>query len=155
MKQSPELRYEDSPRYDTAPIAGVIILLVLVDLLLAFLIPETFWIMVAAAVFELVLFYFIIPRKYQILDDRVRILLGNPVKYDIPFSTIKEARPAGGAEVWIYLGLRMATSSKGVVELIQRGSMDVVFSPRDRETFLEQLELAMRSSGRHRDMSKE
>ncbi|APV43417.1 PH domain-containing protein [Dehalogenimonas formicexedens] len=153
MKQSPELRYEDSPRYDTAPIAGVIILLVFVDLLLAFLIPETFWIMVGTAVFELLLFYFIIPRKYQILDDRVRILLGSPIKYDIPLSTIKEARPAGGAEAWVYFGLRLATSGKGVIELIRRGGMDVVFSPRDRQTFLEQLELAMRSASRRHDLS--
>ncbi|PPD58125.1 PH domain-containing protein [Dehalogenimonas etheniformans] len=151
---SPELRYETAPRYDTAPISGIISLLIFADLLLGFLIPGTLWLMVIVALAEAGLFYFIIPRKYQIFDDRVRICLGAPVRYDIPLSTIREARPGGGAEAWVYWGLRMATSSKNVVELVRRGGMDVVISPSDRETFLEQLELAMRSANRRKDLSR-
>jgi hypothetical protein len=115
--------------------------------LLALLIPEIFWVMLVTMVFELALFYFIIPRKYQIFNDRVRIVLGGPIKIDLPFSTIREARPARGQEAFVYWGLRMATSGEGVVEIARRGGgLDVVISPRDRDTFLEQLDLALQVS---------
>ncbi|KTB47700.1 PH domain-containing protein [Dehalogenimonas alkenigignens] len=147
MNGAPELLYEDTPPSAAGLVAAVLIFLVSADLLLGFLIPEILGIMAATAVLEAALFYFIVPRKYQIMSDRLRIRLGGPVKVDIPLATIREARPGRGAEAWVYWGLRLATSSRGIVEIVRRGGLDVVISPRDRETFLEQLNLAAAAAG--------
>lgn len=148
MNGTPELRYEDTPPSAAGLVAAVLTFLVSVNLLLGFLIPEILGVMAVSSVFEAALFYFIVPRKYQILSDRLRIRLGGPVKVDMPFSTIKEARSGRGAEAWVYWGLRLATSSRGVIEIIRfGGGLDAVISPRDRETFLEQLSLAMAAAG--------
>ncbi|MEL7562857.1 PH domain-containing protein [Dehalogenimonas sp. 4OHTPN] len=148
MNGTPELLYEDTPPSAAGLVAAVVAFLIIGDLLLGFFIPEILGIMAVTAVFEAALFYFIVPRKYQVMSDRLRIRLGGPIKMDMPFSTIKEARPGKGTEAWVYWGLRLATSSRGVVEIIRRGGgLDAVISPRDRETFLEQLNLAMAAAG--------
>lgn len=144
-----ELIYQTAPRYNLPAIVGVIGGLMVFNLLFIILFPEIGWFMALTAALELGLFYIIIPRRYQILTDRMRVVLGRPVKFDLPFSTIREARPANAASAFVYWGLRMATSGQGVVEIIRRGGgLDMVISPLDRDIFLEQLNQAMLSAGK-------
>jgi hypothetical protein len=100
-------------------------------------------ILFASAIFTLLLFWAILPRKYQILGDRIKIVLGGPFSFNIGFNTIKETR---GAEAWKglgYWGIRFATSTKNVVEIVRSKGMDVVISPSKRELFLEELNKAV------------
>lgn len=85
--------------------------------------------------FDALLFHLVLPRRYQVFDTRLRIVLGWPVHWDIPFSTIKEARPARPVNTWMYYGIRLATSSKTTVEIT-----------RDRQKFLERLGEALRAA---------
>jgi hypothetical protein len=93
------------------------------------------------------LFYFILPRKFQIYQDRLRIALGPPFAFNIPLSTIKEARPSPGAKAYVYSGIRLATSTRYVIEIVRTRGSNYIISPQNGELFLEQLNLAIKNTG--------
>ena len=90
-----------------------------------------------------VIFSAIIPRKYRILEDRVEIVLGGPLKFSIPFKTIKTTRNA----TWKSLGINLPTtlSSKNGVQILRKKSMSVNITPSDRQAFMENLAKAMKN----------
>ncbi len=98
-------------------------------------------------VFDALLFYSVLPRRYQIWTDRLRIVLGRPFAVNISLATIKEAKPASGIKAFAYWGVRFATSSRTVVEIVRHKGLNFVISPSNRELFLERLAEAM-GSGR-------
>jgi len=146
-RNSVYLGYEDIPKYDlwlklilggTLAFTFVLsIVLLSVDLLGA-------WIAFGVTIFNVLLFHAILPRRYQIFQDKVRIALGRPFAFNIPLSTIREARSASGSKAFAYRGLRFATSSRSVVEIIRHKGWNVVISPANRDLFLEQLAQALR-----------
>jgi hypothetical protein len=92
------------------------------------------------------LFYFIMPRKYQIYQDKLTIVLGNPLAVNIPLSTIKEVRHFSGFKAYTYSGVRFATSSRYVVEISRSQGLNYLISPQNGDLFLEQLSRAMKST---------
>ena len=68
--------------------------------------PEAPLMLVIGGIIIAILFYFITPRKYQIFQDRIRIILGAPFGVNISYSTIREVRRAAGANA---LGLLWST----------------------------------------------
>lgn len=145
----PYLIYEDVPHYDwslklilgavlaATAVAGVIILFYDIAGGLA---------MFGVTLLDALLFYFVAPRRYQIFDTKLRIVLGGPFGMDVSLSSIKEARPAPSSYAFGYWGLRFATSSRGVVEIVRRKGWNVVISPLDRDTFLARLSEAQAES---------
>lgn len=105
------------------------------------------YVFLGVTVFDALLFYAILPQRYQIWTDRVRIVLGRPFAVNIPIVTIKEARPASGSKAFAYWGVRFATSSKTVVEIVRHRGWNFVISPSNRELFLERLAEALRAPG--------
>jgi hypothetical protein len=102
--------------------------------------------LVCEGIFLALLFYFIMPRKLEIQQDKLRIVLGSPFAINIPLSTIKEAKKTSGTKAFVYSGVRFATSSKYVVEIVRNKGMSYVISPRNGELFLEQLNQAIKSN---------
>ena len=94
-------------------------------------------------VFDALLFYAILPQRYQIWTGRVRIVLGRPFSVNIPLLTIKEARPVSGVKAFAYRGVRFATSSRTAVETARHHGWNFVISPSNRELFLERLSEAL------------
>ncbi len=131
---------------------------------LLYLLPATFFIgaivaayyrefegvlfLVAEGIFLALLFYFIMPRKLEIYQDRLRIILGPPFALNISFTTIKEIRKVSGSKAFVYSGVRFATSSKYVVEIVRVKGMNYVISPQNGELFLEQLNQAIKATQR-------
>jgi hypothetical protein len=105
---------------------------------------EAFWILGIEAVLITLLFYYIFPRKFQIYQDAVKIVLGNPFSIAIPLSTIKEARHAGKGSALVYSGIRFATSPRYVIEIVRNKGMNYVITPQNGEVFLEQLNQAIK-----------
>ena len=99
-----------------------------------------------AALFTLI-FYFVLPRRYQIYQDKLRIVLGAPLAINIPLSTIKEARHSSGFKAFFYFGVRFATSSRNVLEIVRRRGLNYVISPQNSEFFLDQLNQAVNGRG--------
>jgi hypothetical protein len=97
-------------------------------------------------VFDALLFYAILPQRSQIWTDRVRIVLGRPFAVSLPLSTISDVRPAPGTKAFVYRGVRFATSSKNVVEIVRHRGWNFVISPANRELFLERLKEAIRAA---------
>lgn len=92
---------------------------------------------------DALMIYFVIPRRYQVYNTKLRIVLGWPLAWDIPLSTIMEARPADGFDSWAYAGVRFATYSKTPVEILRRRGLNVIITPCDREDFLSRLNEAL------------
>ena len=100
---------------------------------------EALWVLLGDAVFISVLFYFIFPRQYQIYDDKLRIVLGRPFRIDIRLDGIQEVRHTQGYKAHVYSGLRFATSSRYVIEIVKKKGMNYIISPQHGELFLQQL----------------
>ncbi len=143
------LIYEDSAPYDPWLkwiIGGTLALtLVLGIVFLPFDVAGAY-VMFGVTLFDALLFNAILPRRYQIYQDRLRIVLGKPFAVSISFATIKEARPAAGSTTFIYWGIRLATSAKSVVEIVRSKGLNIVISPADRDAFLEQLTQALQAT---------
>jgi hypothetical protein len=68
--------------------------------------------------------------------------MGGPFAINISFSNIEEAKPACGRKAMIYSGLRLATSTQHVVEIVRKKGLNLVISPSNDDMFLEQLNQA-------------
>ena len=147
--------YEDFPLYGwwLKVLLGIILALTFLAGVLS--IFEDIWTAVAIfviTVFEVLLYKALLPRRFQVFQDRLRIVLGGPLVMTIPFSSILEARPASGLEAFTHWGLRFITSTKNLVEIVRHEGLNVVIAPADRDMFLQQLYKGIRAS-QNRDLS--
>ena len=138
--------YEDTPRYDSwlKLLLGSVLALTLI---LGFVLLSTdigaAWVMFGVTLFDALLFKAILPRRFQIFQDRVRIVLGGPLAINIPFSNIRTVRTVSARKVFVYWGNRFATSTHSIVEIVRKQGMGVVISPANSDMFLEQLNQAL------------
>ena len=95
--------------------------------------------MLSGALFVIFLFYLVLPRKYQIFEDKLRILLGWPLHHDIPLVNISNSQITSARKVFAYQGIRFATSSKSVVEIIRKRGLNIVISPTNGPLFVNRL----------------
>jgi hypothetical protein len=86
--------------------------------------------------FEIVLYWLIMPRRFQITSDKLRIVLGGPLAFNIAPSEIEEARSRTGTAAFIYFGTRFATSASHTVEIVRGRGRNMVISPSDDEEFI-------------------
>jgi len=151
MRSPAFLLYEDTARTDTwlkLMLGGILVMFLVLGGVLLFQDKEDAFGMFGIAVFYALLFKIVMPQRYQIYSDKVRILLGGPFAWNIPFTTIKEVRSASGVSAFAYSGVRFATSSKNVVEIRRSRGCNVVISPANKEIFLEQASRAMKAASR-------
>jgi len=99
--------------------------------------------LLGGGVFIGLLYYFLIPRKFQIFHDKLKIVFGPPFSIDIPLSTIKEVKLNPGIKAIFYLRFRFLTSTKYVVEIVRNKGLNWVISPKNGEIFLKQLDQAI------------
>lgn len=138
--------YEDTPKYDVwlKAILAFPLFLVLIG---AFYItssePEAAIGMFATAVLIVIVYWAVMPRKYRILDSKVRIVLVGPFSFNIPFDTIEIARIPKGPT----FGINFPTSfsSKNVVQIVRKGKLNVNITPSNRELFLKNMDKALNS----------
>ena len=151
MKSPSYLLYEDEPRTDTwlkLMLIGIPAIFLVVGIVLLFQDTAGAFTMLGVTIFYAVLFRLVMPRKYQVYSNRVKIVLGGPFAWNIPFSTIREVEPASGASAFAYNGVRFATSSRDVVEIRRSRGCSVVISPSNKDVFLQQVNAAMHNASR-------
>ena len=97
--------------------------------------------LIGAAVFMVVIYWVIFPRKYCIFNNKVKVVLGKPLSFNIPFKNIETARPPQG----LALGINFATalSAKDSVEIVRRKRLNVNITPSNPKLFLEKLDEAL------------
>lgn len=143
------LLYEDTPIVDLwlkLMLGGITLMFLVIGIVLLFQDAEGAFVMFGIAAFYILLFKLVMPQKYQIYSDRLKIVLGGPFAWNISLSTIKEAKMASGMKAFAYSGVRFATSSRGVAEITRTRGCNVVISLSNREVFLEQLNRAMQNA---------
>jgi hypothetical protein len=141
------LMYEDAARYDRVQFVflAVIIAATLVPaIVLLFFDTTGAAYMFGVTFLDALIFHLVLPRRYQLFNTKLRIVLGWPISWDVKLFTIKEARPAPAISTWFYSGVRLATSSSTAVEIVRKGGLGVIISPSDRKAFLEQINAAVK-----------
>jgi hypothetical protein len=129
-------------------LGGILIILLALGIGLLSEETEDAFVIFGVTIFDALSFRLVMPQRYQVYSDKVRIVLGWPLAWNIPFTTIKEVRSASGAKAFAYNGVRFATSSKGIVEIIRSKGCNAVISPSNKEIFLEQVSRAMKAASR-------
>jgi hypothetical protein len=145
MKRSAVPLYQDRPKYDVwlkLVVGGTLAITIIPGIAFFYLSAELAWTMLALTVFDGLLFYAIIPRRLQLFEDRLRIVLGAPFALSVRYENIKEVRTAPTEEVFVYWGLRFATSTKNPIEIVKSKGLNMIISPGDKDIFMEQLEQA-------------
>jgi hypothetical protein len=85
---------------------------------------------------DTLVFWLVMPRRYEVWPDKVRVVLGWPVACNIPMATIAETRPASAVTSYVYWGFRFATRLKTAVEIRRSKGWNFVVSPNDRDEFM-------------------
>lgn len=107
------LVYEDTAKYDfwlKSILGGVLALTFILGVILISENIGAALAMFGVTLFDVLLFKAILPLRFQILGDRLKIVLGGPFTINIPFSNIKDVRSASGNKAFAYRGLRFATA---------------------------------------------
>jgi len=139
--------YEDRPVYDIwlkLIIGGVLALTFVLGVALIREDTGVAVTMFGVTLFDALLFKTVIPRRFQIFDDRLKIVLGWPFVINILFSNIADARSASRRKIFVYWGIRFATSTRHVVEIVRKKGLNLVISPSKEDMFLEELKQAMK-----------
>jgi len=145
--------YEVAPSYDRwfkLIIIGIPVITLTLGVIYFFYDREASTTMFALTVFYGILFHAITPRRFQIYDDRIRMVFGKPFAVNLSLANIREVKATSGAKAFFFGGLRFATSSSNIVEIVRSKGLDLVISPADRETFINQFNTALnqyRNSG--------
>jgi hypothetical protein len=135
------LVYEDIPRYDLwlkLVLGGVLAFTFILGLVLLFDNLEAAMVVFGVTVIDAFLFWTILPRRFQIYEDRIKIVFGAPLSINIPFQNIAELKAAPSSKAFFYWGLRFATSMESMVEIVRRNGLNLLISPRNGDTFIEQ-----------------
>ena len=136
--------YEDRPRYDVW-LKAIMLLPVFFVIGGVFYLatgePEASIGMFATAVLMAAIYWAVFPRKYQILDSKIKIVLGGQFSFSIPFDNLETAGKPQGA----ILGINFATTflSRHAVEIVRKKGMNINITPGDRDLFFENLDKAL------------
>lgn len=143
--ESQQVVFEDGPVYDKLNkylVGGIIAipLIIAIVLLTQDILGAT--IMFGVTVFDAILFWCILPKRFLVYEDRLKIVLGGPFSYTIPFRDITNVRQATKDMAWVYWGLRLGTSQKYQVEIDRKNGLGVIISPSMENEFIERLNQA-------------
>ena len=139
--------YEDIPKYDfwlKLILGGVLALTFVLGVILIFDDTGAALAMFGVTLFDALLFKAILPRRFQIFEDRLRILLGGPLAVNFAFSNIADAKSAPGGKAFAYGGIRFATSTHYLIEIVRKKGLNLVISPSKGDIFLEELNKAIK-----------
>lgn len=145
---SSRLLYEDVPRYDSwlkPLLSGFVAFTLILGLIFMYFNTELAIAMFAISLFDALLFTSIVPRRFQLFEDRLRIQLGGPFALNISLGNIVKAKQGNPGDVWIYWGIRFGTSTTDVVEIIRNKGMNIIITPTHFNEFLNQLNHAIQS----------
>ncbi len=143
----------EAPIYEEAAAIDWWLKLVVVAVLAATFIPGVVivshqplggWVLLGTAVLVAVLFHAILPRRFQLYADRLRIVLGRPFSFEVRLDKIIEAGTIHPAKSLFNAGLRMSTSPGNAIQIRRHGAPTLLISPQNRERFLDQLNGALR-----------
>jgi hypothetical protein len=142
-----KLIYEDIPRYDSwlkPLVSGFVTFFLLLGLIFLYFNTGLAITSFAISVFMALFFASIIPHRFRIFEDRLRIQLGGPLAFNIPLKHIVEARHGASSDILFYWGIKFGTSTSNVIEIVRNKGMNVIITPAHFNEFLNQLNKAIK-----------
>ena len=136
--------FEDKPVYDKWNryiLGGIIVIPLIVGMVLTAVDILGASIMFGITVFDALLLWCILPKRFLVFEDRLKIVLGGPFSYTIPFRDIVEVKQATKDMAVIYWGMRLGTSLKFQIVIERKNGLSVLISPSREGEFIEQLNL--------------
>jgi hypothetical protein len=91
--------------------------------------------------------WLIMPRRYIIMDDRLKLVMGASLAINVLYRNIKEIRKPSTVD----LGVNFITSLKTPLEIVVNKGMNISIAPDDRESFLNDINGAMQQWRRSND----
>jgi hypothetical protein len=137
--------FEDKPVYDKLNkylIGGIIAIPLIIAIIV---LPQDILgaaIMFGVTVFEAILFWCILPKRFVVYEDRLRIVLGGPFSITVPFRDLIQVRQATKDMAFVYWGYKLGTSLKYQVEIERKNGLSVLISPSMENEFIVQLNQA-------------
>ena len=97
-------------------------------------------ILFASVPFVLVVYWLLLPRKIYVLQDRIKIKLGQ-FYLNVSFDNIESVKPARG--IIVFSSFSSITSFSTQIEIIRKRGLNWRVSPSSRDQFLEYVNRAM------------
>ena len=143
--------YEDSPYSDIRQIGAPIIAMLPFAIIVSFCLftNNTIGLIGGFVAGLLIGFYHLLlfPRKYQIVDSKLRLVLGDVFPLDMPFDKLESVTKPARKEWWrgtsLGFGIFYADHTVQIVQKNRRVLRRININPRQREEFLKQLNRAM------------
>jgi hypothetical protein len=86
------------------------------------------------------------PRKYQIFENRIKIILGGPFSYSVPFDNIALAESGTWKDLWRFFGqfrdFVTCQSGEHLLKIVSVKGGVINITPGNRELFLDNLNKA-------------
>ena len=143
--ESQTVLFEDKPVYNKPNkylIGGLIAIPLIIAIVLLTQDILGAAIMFGVAIFDATLIYCILPKSFIVYEDRLKIVLGGPFSYTVPFKDITNIRQATKDMAWMYWGMRLGTSLKFQIEIERNNGLGVIISPSMENEFIKQLNQA-------------
>jgi|WetSurMetagenome_2_1015567.scaffolds.fasta_scaffold18724_2 hypothetical protein len=106
--------------------------------------------LLAEAVIIGTVFLLILPRKYQIFEDHLRIVLGGPFSVKIGFDRIVRVEVTSKTALTINLVSRIA---KTYVRIVRKNGLGLAITPKSNEEFVNNVQRALSDWARTRRVS--
>jgi len=86
------------------------------------------------------IFWFVLPREYQVYENHLRIVLGGPFSVKVGFQNIETIRITSRLSFNVNFVTRI---TKSYVEIVIKKGMNIAITPTDKESFVEKANLAL------------
>lgn len=134
--------YQDSAKYDL----WFKVVLVLPVVVIAFALfadfkmgEETKYIVIAVVAVIGLAFWLLMPRRFLIMEDRLKFIQWIGMSFSVSFDRIKTARELTKSG----FNINLSTSNQTAIELVLNRGMNINFSPENRDEFIKKLNKAV------------
>jgi hypothetical protein len=86
------------------------------------------------------IFWFVLPREYQVYENHLRIVLGGPFSVKVGFQNIEAIRITSRLSFNVNF---TTTITKSYVEIVIKKGMSIAITPTDKESFVEKANRAL------------
>ncbi len=91
-------------------------------------------VLLAETLFIGFIFWAVFPRRYQVYEDHMRIVLGGPFSVKVGFNKIKTIRPTNKLSFTVNFATRL---TKSYTEIVMNRGLSIAITPRDNNVFVE------------------
>jgi hypothetical protein len=137
------LLYQDKPKY------GLLMKLILVMPVILLASSIYLWsrgdvfvsltLLIEAFIIGLI-FWFVLPREYQVYENHLRIVLGGPFSVKVGFQKIEAIRITSRLAFTVNFATKI---TRNYVEIVIKKGMSIAITPRDDKSFVEKANLAL------------